>query len=75
MRERTNEGKGVKGKEETARGGTKSEGIKRRKKKKNIRSLDTERKGGISRAISNAISGAIRIIVNKVHYPTYCAPS
>jgi len=36
MRERTNEGKGVKGKEETVRGGTKSEGIKQCKKKKSF---------------------------------------
>lgn len=73
MRERTNKGKGVEG---TARGRTKSDGIKRRisddVKKKIVRSLDTENKGDTK---SNAISGAIRIIVNKVPYPTYCSPS
>jgi hypothetical protein len=46
MRERTNEGKGVKGKEETARGGTKSEGIKRRKKNKNHSEFGYRKEGG-----------------------------
>jgi hypothetical protein len=71
MRKGTNEGKGVKGKDNkgTAREGTTSEGTTRKyvKKKKIHSEFGYIIRGRISKARSKAISGAIRIIVNKVH--------
>ena len=81
---RENEGKGAKGKDSKGRTtskGTASEGTARKYvyKKKKLRVTESEFgyriRGRISKARSKGISGAIRIIVNKAHYPTYCSPS
>jgi hypothetical protein len=46
-----------------------------RKKKKEHRSLDANKWLNKRRTRREAISGASRIIVIEVHYPTYCTPS
>jgi hypothetical protein len=63
--------------ERTMREGTTREGTRKQyvKKIKKNRSLDLNKCGSISEARSEAISGASRIIVIEVHYPTYCPPS